>query len=348
VLQRQRRAVHLVGDEHVLVESVSEVQCALIVLLDTSLDSEQHEYARTAQSSGESLLGVINDILDFSKIEAGRLELEQAEFELPDAVDDVCDLLANRAHAKGLELASDIREDVPRLVRGDQARLRQVLTNLLSNAIKFTAGGEVITIASSTQRDGDRAIVRFEVQDTGIGIDPGQLDRLFESFSQADASTTRRFGGTGLGLAISKQLVELMGGEIGAENRPKGGSAFWFEIPFTTVAQPRSEDESPVPDVRGLRVLVVDDNATNRTIVTRLAANWGMACDAAESGHRALEMLRSTAEAGTPYHVAVLDLMMPEMDGLELARHISEGPEMRSVQMVMLASGLARRRDAVF
>ncbi len=315
------------------------------LLLDTSLDSEQREYARTAQSSGESLLGVINDILDFSKIEAGRLELEEAQFDLPDVVDDVCDLVANRAHAKGLELASDIREGVPRLVLGDQTRLRQVLTNLLSNAIKFTSEGEVISIVSSTSREGDHAAVRFEVQDTGIGIDPGKLDRLFESFSQADASTTRRFGGTGLGLAISKQLVELMGGEIGAENRPEGGSAFWFRIPFATVAESR-EEERPAPDVGGLRLLVVDDNATNRTMVTRLATSWGMAPEAAESGHEALEMLRSATEAGTPYEVAVLDLMMPGMDGIELARRITEDPRLRAVRMVMLASGLASRRDA--
>jgi len=316
------------------------------LLLDTSLDSEQHEYARTAQSSGESLLGVINDILDFSKIEAGRLELEEAEFDLPDAVDDVCDLLANRAHAKGLELAADVRKEVPKLVLGDQTRLRQVLTNLLSNAIKFTSEGEVITIVSSTEHDGDRAVVRFEVQDTGIGIDPEQLDRLFESFSQADASTTRQFGGTGLGLAISKQLVELMGGEIGAANRQQGGSTFWFRIPFTTVAAAQRDEYRPAPDIQGLRLLVVDDNATNRTIVTRLTTSWEMAPEAAASGAQALEMLRSAAEAGRPYEVAVLDLIMPGMDGIELAGHISADSRLRSVRMVMLASGLARRRDA--
>ncbi|MEJ7785597.1 MAG: response regulator, partial [Solirubrobacteraceae bacterium] len=316
------------------------------LLLDTSLDSEQREYARTAQSSGESLLGVINDILDFSKIEAGRLGLEDAEFDLPEAVGDVCDLLANRAHAKGLELASDVRDDVPRLVMGDQTRLRQVLTNLLSNAIKFTTEGEVVTIVSSTERHGDRAVVRFEVHDTGIGIDPAQLERLFESFSQADASTTRRFGGTGLGLAISKQLVELMGGEIGARNRPEGGSAFWFSVPFAIVSPSHRDEERTPPDVSGLRLLVVDDNETNRTIVTTLTTSWGMAPDAAESGAEALELLRSAADAGTPYEIAVLDLTMPGMDGIELARRISEDSRLSGVAMVMLASGLARRRDA--
>ena len=315
------------------------------LLLDTRLDDEQAEYAQTARSSGESLLTVINDILDFSKIEAGRLDLEEAEFDLPETVDDVCDLLANRAHAKGLELASEIQDGVPRLVRGDQARLRQVLTNLLSNAIKFTAEGEVVTIVGLTERDGDRALIRFEVRDTGIGLDPDRLDRLFESFSQADASTTRRYGGTGLGLAISKQLVELMGGEIGAKNRPERGSAFWFSIPFAVVPPSRADTDLAL-DLRGLRLLVVDDNETNRTIVTRQATGWGMAPDAAQNGEEALEMLRSAVEAGRPYEVAVLDLMMPGMDGIELAGHISTDPALRTVRLVMLASGLTRRREA--
>jgi len=315
------------------------------LLLDTKLNQEQAEYARTARSSGESLLVVINDILDFSKIEAGRLELEEAEFNLPEAVSDVSDLLANRAHAKGLELACDVRDGVPQLVRGDQARLRQVLTNLLSNAIKFTSEGEVITTVTSTERVGDRAVVRFEVQDTGIGLDGGRLDHLFESFSQADASTTRHYGGTGLGLAISKQLVELMGGEIGAEPRPEGGSVFWFRIPFSGVGEGQLPDHGSV-DLNGLRLLVVDDNATNRTILTRQATAWGMASDAAENGEEALEMLRTAAEAGRPYEVALLDLMMPGMDGIELAAQISADPDLRSVRLVMLASGLTRRGDA--
>ena len=222
------------------------------LLLDTQLDTEQAEYARTAKTSGEALLVVINDILDFSKIEAGRLELESAEFDLPETVNDVCALLANRAHAKGLELASDVQHGVPQLVRGDQIRLQQVLTNLLSNAIKFTSEGEVVSTVTCSQRDGDRAVVRVEVTDTGIGLDPARLDRLFESFSQADASTTRHYGGTGLGLAISKQLVELMGGEIGAEPRPEGGSLFWFSIPFAGASDRKTSNAPPV-DLAGLR-----------------------------------------------------------------------------------------------
>ena len=315
------------------------------LLLDTELDPEQAEYARTTKTSGEALLAVINDILDFSKIEAGRLELEDAEFALPEAVGDVCDLLANRAHAKNLELVSDVQPGVPNLVRGDQARLRQVLTNLISNAIKFTAEGEVVATVSAIERDGADAIVRFEVRDTGIGLDPNRPDQLFESFSQADASTTRHYGGTGLGLAISKQLVELMGGEIGARPHPDGGSLFWFEIPFGGVGNGELAHPAAVP-VQGLRLLVVDDNATNRTILTRQATAWGMASDAAEGGAEALEMLRSAAAAGTPYDVAVLDMMMPGMDGIELANRISADPSLSSVRLIMLASAIARRRDA--
>jgi signal transduction histidine kinase/CheY-like chemotaxis protein len=315
------------------------------LLLDTELDEEQAEYARTAKSSGESLLGVINDILDFSKIEAGRLELEEADFDLREVVSDVSELLANRAHAKGLELACDVDDGVPHVVRGDQARLCQVLANLLSNAIKFTTDGEVVLAVSEAQRDGERSVVRFEVRDTGIGLDPERLDELFESFSQADASTTRHYGGTGLGLAISKQLVELMGGEIGAQPRAEAGSVFWFTVPLAMVSAARQADLAAV-QLEGMRLLVVDDNATNRTILTRQATAWGIASDAAESGLEALEMARSAADAGRPYDVAVLDLMMPGMDGIELAREISADPALRATRLIMLASGPAHRRAA--
>jgi signal transduction histidine kinase/CheY-like chemotaxis protein len=315
------------------------------LLLDTELDDEQAEYARTAKSSGEALLGVINDILDFSKIEAGRLELEEADFDLREVVSDVSELLANRAHAKGLELACDVDDGVPHIVRGDQARLCQVLANLLSNAIKFTSEGEVVLAIDEAERDGECSVVRFEVRDTGIGLDPDRLDELFESFSQADASTTRHYGGTGLGLTISKQLVELMGGEIGAQPRPEGGSVFWFTIRLALVSAARQADLAAV-QLEGMRLLVVDDNATNRTILTRQATAWGIASDAAESGHEALEMVRSAAEAGRPYEVAVLDLMMPGMDGIELARAISADPAVRTTRMIMLASGPAHRRGA--
>jgi signal transduction histidine kinase/CheY-like chemotaxis protein len=315
------------------------------LLLDTELDEEQTEYARTAKSSGESLLGVINDILDFSKIEAGKLELEEADFDLREVVSDVSDLLANRAHAKGLELACDVDDSAPHIVRGDQARLCQILANLLSNAIKFTSEGEVVMSVTATGQAGDRDVVRFEVRDTGIGLDPERLDQLFESFSQADASTTRHYGGTGLELAISKQLVELMGGEIGAQTRPAGGSVFWFHIPFATVSRERQADLAAV-QLEGLRMLVVDDNATNRTILTRQATAWGIASDAAEDGHEALEMVRSAAAAGRPYEVAVLDLMMPGIDGIELARQISADPSLRATRLIMLASGPVRRPAA--
>jgi signal transduction histidine kinase/CheY-like chemotaxis protein/HPt (histidine-containing phosphotransfer) domain-containing protein len=315
------------------------------LLLDTVLDDEQGEYARTAKSSGEALLGVINDILDFSKIEAGKLELEDVDFDLREVVSDVSELLANRAHAKGLELACDVDDGVPHIVRGDQARLCQVLANLLSNAIKFTSEGEVVLAVDEAERGPERSVVRFEVRDTGIGLDPDRLDQLFESFSQADASTTRHYGGTGLGLAISKQLVELMGGEIGAQPRGEGGSVFWFSVPLALVSAAREADLAAV-QLEGMRLLVVDDNATNRKILTRQATAWGIASDAAESGHEALEMVRSAAAAGRPYEVAVLDLMMPGMDGIELARAISADPALRTTRMVMLASGPSHKHGA--
>jgi signal transduction histidine kinase/CheY-like chemotaxis protein/HPt (histidine-containing phosphotransfer) domain-containing protein len=316
------------------------------LLLDTDLDGEQREYAETARTSGEALLVLINDILDFSKIEAGKLELEAAEFDLPEAVDDVCDLLANRAHAKGLELACDVRAGVPTLVRGDQMRLRQVLTNLLSNAVKFTPEGEVVTVVSSVEAENDVALVRFEVTDTGIGIDPARVELLFESFSQADSSMTRRYGGTGLGLAISKQLVELMGGEIGARSEPGKGSTFWFRVPFEVVTRDRRHDRLHPEEIADIRLLVVDDNATNRMIVARQARSWGMHTDAAEDGFQALEALRRAARRNEPYDIAILDLMMPGLDGIELAREITRDPELRETKMIMLASSLVRRSEA--
>jgi signal transduction histidine kinase/CheY-like chemotaxis protein/HPt (histidine-containing phosphotransfer) domain-containing protein len=316
------------------------------LLLDTDLDDEQREYAETARSSGEALLVLINDILDFSKIEAGKLELEIAEFDLPEAVDDVCDLLANRAHAKGLELACDVGAGVPTLVRGDQMRLRQVLTNLLSNAVKFTAEGEVVTVVSSVEHEDDAAIVRFEVTDTGIGIDPAKIPLLFDSFSQADSSMTRRYGGTGLGLAICKQLVELMGGELGARSEPGKGSTFWFTVPFDVVSHERMSRRLRPEQAGDVRLLVVDDNATNRLIVTRQAEAWGMQADAAEDALEGLAVLREAARRDEPYDVAVLDLMMPGMDGIELAREIGRDADLRDTAMILLASSLGRRAEA--
>ena len=316
------------------------------LLLDTDLDAQQREYAWTARSSGEALLGLIDDVLDFSKIEAGSLELEEEVFHLPETVNAVCDLLACRADAEGLELAREVAPGVPVMVRGDQIRLRQVLTNLLANAVKFTPTGEVVTAVSSAGQQGDRLLIRFEVTDTGIGIAPERLPQLFKSFSQADTSTTRRYGGTGLGLAICKQLVELMGGDIGANSEPETGSRFWFTVPFECVVPSRPPRRDDQPDARDVRLLVVDDNATNRMIVARHAESWGMSVDAVENGAKALASLRQAASEGAEYDVAILDLTLPGIDGIELAHIVQSDPALRSTPMVMLASSFGRHREA--
>jgi two-component system, sensor histidine kinase and response regulator len=298
------------------------------LLLQTDLTAEQREFAQTAAASGEALLGVINDILDFSKIEAGKLELDDHDFDLREAVEDTCDMLAAQAHGKGLELTAFVADDVPAMVRGDRGRLRQVLTNLVSNAIKFTHHGEVVVRVSQL---GGR--VRFEVADTGIGIDRAKLADLFGSFTQADSSTTRRYGGTGLGLAISRQLVELMGGEIGVESEVGAGSRFHFTVRLAVPENERSTRRMRVAIPEGTRVLVVDDSATNRTMVEGYLRSRGVACATAASGAEALAAM----EAG-PFDVVLLDCHMPEMSGIELAGTIRATPALRDVRLVMLTS----------
>ena len=306
------------------------------LLLETELTGEQRNYAQTAASSGQALLGVIDDILDFSKIEAGKLELDAHDFDLREAVEDTSEMLAPQAHGKGLELTVFVDADVPATVRGDRGRLRQVLTNLLSNAVKFTHRGDVAVRVEQLERDEAGAKLRFEVSDTGIGIAQGKLDRLFESFAQADTSTTRRYGGTGLGLAISRQLVQLMGGEIRAESGAGRGSRFSF-----VVTLPVAEDARPAPrpaPAAELKVLAVDDRATNREIVDAYLRSGGHDSAAVGSGADALDVLHAAAAAGAPYDVVVLDGQMPVMDGFELAAAILDAPELCGTRLVMLAS----------
>ncbi len=315
------------------------------LLLDTDLSPEQREYTETVRTSGENLLMVINDILDFSKIEAGKMDLEIIDFDLGMVVEEALGLFAERAQGKGLELASLVEHDVPKALRGDPGRLTQVLNNLLGNAVKFTERGEVILRASLAREENAEAVVRFEVRDSGIGMTEEQRSRLFRSFSQADPSTTRRYGGTGLGLAISKQLVELMGGEIGVHSEPGEGSTFFFEVPFAK--QPESSASAPasLADLRELRVLVVDDNEANRKIMHHQVTSWGMKNGTAENGPKALQMLRSAAEDGEPYDVVILDMQMPQMDGVQLARAIKAEPAISRTRLIMLSS-LGRRVDA--
>ena len=309
------------------------------LLMDTDLTEEQREYAETVRTSGESLLTIINDILDFSKIEAGRLELEETDLDLQGVVEETVDLFAGAAHAKGLELASLIEQGVPTALRGDAGRIRQILVNLLGNAVKFTEAGEVVLRGIPLEEDESAAVVRIEVRDTGIGMTEGQRERLFESFTQADASTTRRYGGTGLGLAISRQLVEMMGGEVGVDSQPGAGSTFWFTLKLTK--QPESVPKNELPrraSLRNLRVLVVDDNETNRKIVHEQIVSWGMRNGMAKNGQEALEVLRRAAGGGDPYDLAVVDLQMPGVDGMELAITIKADHSIAATKLVLLTS----------
>jgi PAS domain S-box-containing protein len=313
------------------------------LLLNTRLTEEQRDYAEVIRGSGDTLLTVINDILDFSKIEAGKLELEAQPFDLRECVEGALDLVATRAAEKGIDLAYLMSDGVPAAIVGDVTRLRQVLLNLLSNAVKFTERGEVVLSVSARRigRGARRHELTFTVRDTGIGIPADRLGRLFQSFSQIDASTTRRYGGTGLGLAISQRLTELMGGKIGVTSEVGTGSEFRFTIPAVATEAPvpvRRDLSGVQPSLRDKRVLVVDDNATNRRIVTAHLDNWGMPSRASESPLEALGWIR----AGERFDVAILDMHMPEMDGVALARAIRQLPAGSSLPLNLFTS-LGRR-----
>jgi two-component system sensor histidine kinase/response regulator len=308
------------------------------LLLDTGLTPEQREYAEVIDQSGRALLEIINDILDFSKIEAGRIDLESVDFDLRRAVREVLGSFAEAAQARGLELLCLIRHDVPSALRGDPGRLRQVLTNLVGNAVKFTEKGEVVLRVTLDESDEDAAVVRFEVRDTGIGIEPDLLPRLFQSFVQGDGSASRRYGGTGLGLAISKRLVSLMGGGIDVRSRPGQGSTFWFTVRLERQSPGAAAAPAAPTRLAGRRVLVVDDNATNRQILKQQLGYWGMRTTAVEAGPKALALLRQAAAAGPGYDLAILDMKMPEMDGLTLARVIKDEPVLAGVRLVLLTS----------
>jgi two-component system, sensor histidine kinase and response regulator len=307
------------------------------LLLGTTLDAEQREYASTIRMSGDALLAIISDILDFSKIEAGKFDLSAEDFDLRQVVEDVAEMFAERAHRKGLELVCLVYRDLPTALRGDPDRLRQILINLVSNAIKFTDRGEVIMRAKSVDQTADQVTVRFEVQDTGIGISADAQARLFQSFSQVDGSSTRRHGGTGLGLAISKRLAEMMHGAVGVESEVGYGSTFWCTARFGRV---RSELVVPSPraDLTGIRVLVTDDNETNRQILRHQLNAWGATSVSAEDGPRALQILYAAQKAGERFDLVLLDFNMPGMDGLEVARVIKGDAQLASIPLIMLGS----------
>ena len=310
----------------------------LELLAGTTLNPVQRSYVQTASSSGDALLGVINDVLDFSKIEAGKFELDEHDIDVRQIVEDTCEMLAPQAHAKDVELTAWIEDALPAGLRGDGGRLRQVLTNLLSNSVKFTQHGEVAVRVTAEPLDDAHALLHVEVSDTGIGIDADELARLFEPFTQADSSTTRRFGGTGLGLAISVRLVEMMGGELTADSRRGHGSTFRFSARLGLAAGPRASRRSRVALPENLRVLVVDDNATNRAIVMAYLSARVTVCDQAESGADALAMLEAAARDGRAYQVIVLDNQMPEMSGLDVARAVRASAVLRTCRVVMLTS----------
>jgi CheY-like chemotaxis protein len=311
------------------------------LMLETPLSPEQRGYVETIYSSSESLLTILNDILDFSKIESGKLELESQPFDLRACIEDALDLLAAKAAEKKLDLAYQIEDGIPTQVLGDVTRLRQVLVNLVGNGIKFTAAGEVVVLVRVLSKPAEGAggpahwQLQFSVRDTGIGIPVDRLARLFKSFSQADASTSRNYGGTGLGLAISKRLVELMGGKMWVESLPQKGSTFHFTVPAAVApAAPRLSLEGRQPQLADLRLLIVDDNPTNCRILTLQTSKWGMIPRGAPSGSQALEWLR----AGESFDLAILDMQMPEMDGLMLASEIRKLPGTADLPLVLLTS----------
>ncbi len=316
------------------------------LLMDTELTDEQREYAKTVRSSGDALLELINDVLDFSKMEAGKLELEIIDFDLRTCLEEIGDMLAQKAHEKGLELAILINYDVPVRVKGDPGRLRQVVLNLVNNAIKFTEKGEVSILVSLDSLDDTTQTVQFEVNDTGIGIPSDRLNRLFQPFSQVDPSTTRKYGGTGLGLAISKQLVAAMGGKIGVRSESGKGTTFSFAVVFE---RQLGVDTTPEPiqtvDIKGLKILIVDSNATTRLVFHEQLKTWGCHTEEARNGSDALEKLLAAADKGEPFQLALTDFLLPGMNGDALAKRVRADEKIASTQLILVTS-VPRRGDA--
>ncbi|WP_293858956.1 ATP-binding protein, partial [Steroidobacter sp.] len=308
------------------------------LLLDTQLDKEQREHVQIIQHSAESLLHVINDILDFSKVEAGKLQVEKIPFDCARAAEEVTDLLAHQAQAKGLEMAIRVAADVPALLEGDPGRVRQVLLNLVGNAIKFTRSGHVLIEVEPIVTEFGVRFVRCQVTDTGVGIPVEKQPLLFQQFSQADSSTTREFGGTGLGLVIGKRLVELMGGQIGFKSTLGRGSTFWFTLPAPVSETPVALSSSDQEMLSQLRVLIVDDYELNRRLLSEQLRLWGVEHACVDSGHVALGTLQSAHNGGRAFNVALLDFVMPQMDGLDLAMHIKRHPDLNGTGLVMLTS----------
>ncbi|BBL75254.1 EAL domain-containing protein [Methylomagnum ishizawai] len=326
---------------HELRTPLNGVLGMLELLHDMGLGPKQHEYVSVARNAGESLLKLIDDILDFSRTDSGKLKFQPIDFDLQDMLDEVIGLLAGQAQRKHIELAYVVADEVPHRLKGEPARIRQVLVNLIGNAIKFTENGTVEVrgrIDPTGGREG-KAALRFEVADSGIGIPAEAQQRIFEAFTQADGSTTRNYGGTGLGLAICRKLVDFMGGDIGVDSEPGQGSTFWFTIPFET---PSTETPAPVrpqrEDMAGLRILIVDDSPVNCRCLEQFLKSWGASYASAVTGYQALRLMRIAAARGKPYHIALVDQIMPGLGGLELAHRIAEDPALAKLHIVLMAS----------
>jgi signal transduction histidine kinase/CheY-like chemotaxis protein len=307
------------------------------LLLDTELTPEQHEYVETVRSSGDALLEIINDILDFSKIEAGRVRLETIDFSPKLVTEEAVELFAEAAANKGIELVLDVGRDVPHVVIGDPGRLRQVLINLVANAIKFTELGEVVVRVRRDESSGPGVAIHFEVSDTGIGLTSEEQARVFSTYSQVDSSTTRKYGGTGLGLAIARMLTQLMGGQIGVESEKAAGSRFWFTALFREAVSLTRSPKRPVT-LTGAFVAVVDDNRTNRTILERYLSSWGLRERSFDSGREALKEIQTAARGEEGFEVAIVDMMMPGMDGRAVVGEIRADERLKDLVVILLTS----------
>ena len=309
------------------------------LLVDTELTGEQKEYAEIIRNSADALLSIINDILDFSKLEAGKMTLENMNFDLGTTIEDMCDTVVGRAREKGLELITFIEPQVPLRLVGDQGRLRQIFINLITNAIKFSHEGEIVLNVSLETESEHDVVLHFTVTDTGIGIPAGKLDNLFLPFTQADSSTTRKYGGTGLGLSISRRLTEALGGDMGAESREGKGSSFWFTARLEKQPSGASPEGDREVSLEGVPILGVDDIEINRRILGIMFSTWNCRHSVVSNAQCALEELRAAARAGDPYKIAVLDMFMPDTDGEMLGKTIKADPELRDTALVMMTSG---------